>query len=108
MSNSDVTCPECDEVQSRDAIRCARCGHTWGSAEQRRQRRATIEQARREAERNDVSIERIRGFGFNGTPRARFGTAEFFQGMSNQLRRRYVIVLAIAVLVSVCAILYGH
>lgn len=97
MSGNDVTCPLCAEVQDDRSIRCARCGHSLETDGQRRSRLAAIEQARREAEREDVSIERLPGFGFNGTPRARFGTIGFFEGMSNQLRRRYVFMLAIVV-----------
>jgi uncharacterized membrane protein YvbJ len=93
--SAEITCAQCGEVQSSDQIRCARCGTSLETNDQRRLRLSLLEQSRREAERNDVAIERLPGFGINGTPRARFGSVEFFAGMSNQLRRRYVITAAI-------------
>jgi len=54
-----------------------------------------LEQSRREAEHNDVSIQRFPGFGTNGTPFAKWGTRQFFNQMSNQLRRRYLIVIVV-------------
>ncbi len=47
--------------------------------------------SRREAERNDVSIQRITG-GVNGNQRASFFSQQFFAEMSNQMRRRYAYV----------------
>jgi|ERR1700722_1202460 len=103
----NVTCSQCGELQPSNNVRCARCGTSLETKEQRKARLAELEQSRREAERNDVANERIMGFGLNGT-RARFGTAEFFSEMSNQLRRRYVIILVIIVVVFVMTIVYGH
>jgi hypothetical protein len=103
----NVICPSCGEVQPSNNVRCARCGTSLETKERRKTRLAELEQSRREAERNDVANERIMGFGLNGT-RARFGTAEFFSEMSNQLRRRYVIVLVIIAVAFVLTILYGH
>jgi predicted amidophosphoribosyltransferase len=90
---NEVTCPKCGEVQSSDHLLCARCGASLETKEQRRHRLADVEQSRREAERNDVSIQRFPGFGTNGTPIAKWGTREFFAQMSNQMRRRYFVVV---------------
>ena len=89
MAETFVTCGHCGEVQSIGSDRCAMCGDSLETSEQRRVLLAGQEQSRREAERNDVSIHRFPGFGTNGTPRA-------FGEMSNQLRRRYVAAAVIA------------
>jgi hypothetical protein len=89
VADTFVTCTQCGEIQSSDDILCARCGATMESDDQRKSRLARLEQLRREAERNDVSIHRLPGFGSNGSPRA-------FSEMSHQLRRRYIIAAVIA------------
>jgi hypothetical protein len=83
MPDTTVTCALCGEVQSSGVVRCAKCGSSMETDEQRTVRLAGLEQSRRESERNDVSIHRLPGFGTNGTPRG-------FSEMSNQLRRRYI------------------
>jgi len=90
-----VTCPSCSEVQFCGNLLCARCGASLEAKQQRKLRLAELERSRREAERNDVSIQRLPGFGTNGTPIAKWGTHEFFTQMSNQLRRRYFFVFII-------------
>ena len=97
MVEVSVTCPKCGEVQSNKDHLCARCGASLENKEQRRQRLAALEQSRRERERNDVSIQRLPGFGINGDARASFFSKEYFSEMSNQMRRRYVIVVGILV-----------
>jgi hypothetical protein len=101
MADIPVTCAQCGEVQPKDFIVCARCGASLETKEQRKVRLATLERSRRETERNDVSIQRLPGFGTNGTPRAAFGTRAFFSEMSNQLRRRYILVVVIIVAAAV-------
>jgi uncharacterized membrane protein YvbJ len=91
MTETMITCPKCGEVQSNQDYLCARCGTSLESTEQRKQRLHEIEMSRREAERNDVSIQRITG-GVNGVPRASFFSQQFFSEMSNQMRRRYAYV----------------
>jgi uncharacterized membrane protein YvbJ len=91
MAEVMVTCPKCGEVQSDKDYRCARCGASLETAQQRKQRLHELEMERREAERNDVSIMRITG-GVNGNQRASFFSQEFFSEMSNQMRRRYAYV----------------
>jgi hypothetical protein len=59
--------------------------------------------SRREAERNDVSIQRITG-SVNGIPRASFFSQQFFSEMSNQMRRRYLIVIVAVVAVGIALI----
>jgi hypothetical protein len=59
--------------------------------------------SRREAERNDVSIQRITG-SVNGIPRASFFSQRFFSEMSNQMRRRYLIVIVAVVAVGIALI----
>jgi len=98
VDETQVTCPSCGEVQSSPNVRCARCGTSLETKQQRTLRLAELERSRREAERNDVSIQRFPGFGTNGTPIAKWGTREFFAQMSNQLRRRYFFVLMIIVI----------
>ncbi|MGD0691452.1 MAG: hypothetical protein ABSA22_03845 [Acidimicrobiales bacterium] len=71
--------------------------------DQRRQRLRDIEMSRREAERNDVSIQRITG-SVNGIPRASFFSQQFFSEMSNQMRRRYLIVIVAVVAVGIALI----
>ncbi len=88
-----ITCPKCGEVQSNKDFLCARCGTSLESAQQRKQRLHDLEMTRREAERNDVSIQRITG-SVNGNPRASFFSKEFFSEMSNQMRRRYLYTFA--------------
>jgi hypothetical protein len=95
MADTQITCAQCGEVQSSDYFLCARCGASLETTEQRKVRLAILEQSRREAERNDVSIQRFPGFGTNGTPRAVFGSRAFFSEMSHQLRRRYYIATVI-------------
>ena len=99
MAGSDIiVCAQCGEDQDAKNIRCARCGASLETTEQRQRRLADLELSRREAERRDVSIQRLPGFGVNGTPRAMFGTKEFFSEMSNQMRRRYYVVVAVVVI----------
>jgi DNA-directed RNA polymerase subunit RPC12/RpoP len=86
-----ITCPKCGEVQSNKDYLCARCGASLETPEQRKERLHELEMSRREAERNDVSIQRITG-GVNGTPRAYFFSQQFLTQMSNQMRRRYAYV----------------
>jgi uncharacterized membrane protein YvbJ len=89
MAETFVTCEHCGEVQSSGVARCAKCGDSLETSEQRKVRLAGQEQSRREAEHNDVSIHRFPGFGTNGTPRP-------FGEMSHQLRRRYIVAAVIA------------
>ena len=70
------------------------------TTEQRTQRLRELEMSRREAERDDVSIQRITG-GVNGIPRASFFSQQFFSEMLNQMRRRYVIVVVAVVAVGI-------
>jgi len=93
-----IVCAQCGEGQDAKNIRCARCGATLETTEKRQRRLADLEQSRRDAERNDVSIQRLPGFGLKGTPRAMFGMKEFFSEMSNQMRRRYYVVVAVVVI----------
>jgi hypothetical protein len=96
---SDVTCPRCGEVQTNLDYLRARCGASLVTKEQRTVRLVALEQSRREAERSDVSIQRLPGFGTNGTPNAKWGSRAFFNEMSNQMRRRYI---AVVVFLAVC------
>jgi len=98
-----ITCPACGEVQSNADFLCARCGASLETKDQRRQRLRDIEMSRREAERNDVSIQRITG-SVNGIPRASFFSQQFFSEMSNQMRRRYLIVIVAVVAVGIALI----
>jgi uncharacterized membrane protein YvbJ len=91
MADVMITCPTCGEVQSDKDYRCARCGTSLETEQQRKQRLHELEMTRREAERNDVSIMRITG-GVNGNQRASFFSQEFFSEMSNQMRRRFAFV----------------
>lgn len=91
MAEVMITCPHCGEVQSNVNYLCARCGTSLETPEHRKQRLRDLEMSRREAEHNDVSIQRITG-GVNGTPRASFFSPQFFTEMSNQMRRRYAYV----------------
>ena len=88
-----ITCPKCDEVQSNTNFLCARCGASLETAEQRSERLHALEMSRREAERNDVSIQGITGR-VNGTARASFFSPQFYSEMSHQMRRRYAIAFA--------------
>jgi hypothetical protein len=65
------------------------------TTEQRKERLAGIEQSRRDAEHDSVSIQRLPGFGVNGSRGESFGTRQYFASMSNQRRRRFVIVLVV-------------
>jgi uncharacterized membrane protein YvbJ len=91
MTETMITCPKCGEEQSNKDFLCARCGASLETGEQRKERLHKLEMSRREAERNDVSIQRITG-GVNGVPRASFFSQQFFAEMSNQMRRRYAYV----------------
>jgi len=95
---NEVTCAKCGEVQSSDYVLCARCGASLETKEQRKERLAVIEQSRREAERVSVAIQRLPGFGTNGTKGESFGTRQYFASMSNQRRRRFMIVLVVFVI----------
>ena len=97
MGGGMITCAQCQEPQSSDNLRCARCGDSLETKEQRQSRLARLEQSRRVAERNDVSIQRIAGFGTKGTKGPKFGTKEFFDEMSNQRRRSFIITLGVIV-----------
>jgi len=92
MTDATVTCPKCGEAQSTKNYQCARCGASLETPEQRKKRLRDLEMSRREAEKNDVSIQRITG-SVNGNPRASFFSPEFFSEMSNQMRRRYLYVV---------------
>ena len=61
MAEVMITCPNCGEVQSNTDFQCARCGASLETGEQRKERLRDLEMSRREAERNDVSIQRITG-----------------------------------------------
>jgi DNA-directed RNA polymerase subunit RPC12/RpoP len=98
MSESEIACPNCGEKQSAENLRCARCGASTESTEERKKRLATVEQSRRETERDSVSIQRLPGFGTNGTRGDSFGTRQYFSSMSNQRRRRLAIVLVVFVI----------
>lgn len=91
MADVVITCPKCGEVQSNRDYLCARCGTSLETEAQRKQRLHELEMSRREAERNDLSIQRITG-SVNGIERASFFSQQFFSEMSNQMRRRYAIV----------------
>ena len=93
MAEVMITCPKCDEVQSNTNYLCARCGASLESAEQRTHRLQELEMSRREAERNDVSIQGITGR-INGDSRASFYSKQFFSDMSHQMRRRYAYTFA--------------
>jgi uncharacterized membrane protein YvbJ len=99
MTDTFVACAQCGETQSSGNVRCAKCGASMETDEQRRVRLARLEQTRREGERNDVSIHRLPGFGTNGTSRS-------FGEMSHQLRRRYIIAASLAVLAFVFIIVH--
>jgi uncharacterized membrane protein YvbJ len=101
MADVMITCPKCGEVQSNKDYLCSRCGTSLETTEQRKVRLHDLEMSRREAERNDVSIQRITG-GVNGIPRASFFSQQFFSDMSHQMRRRYAYVFGgvIAVLLA--------
>jgi uncharacterized membrane protein YvbJ len=101
-----ITCPNCGEVQSNKDFRCARCGASLETAEQRKERLNALEMSRREAEHNDVSIQRITG-GVNGIPRASFFSQQFFSEMSNQMRRRYAYTFG-GVIVVVLVMIFTH
>jgi uncharacterized membrane protein YvbJ len=103
VTEAMVTCPTCGEVQSSADFLCARCGASLETTDQRKQRLREIEMSRREAERNDVSIQRITG-SVNGIPRASFFSQQFFSEMSNQMRRRYLIVVVAVVAVGMAMI----
>jgi DNA-directed RNA polymerase subunit RPC12/RpoP len=104
VTDDVITCPKCGEVQSNKDYLCARCGTSLETAEQRKQRLWELEMSRREAERNDVSIQRITG-GVNGNPRASFFSQEFFSEMSNQMRRRYAFTFGGVIAVVVVMII---
>jgi uncharacterized membrane protein YvbJ len=91
MAEVMITCPKCGEVQSNKDYLCSRCGTSLETPEQRKERLHELEMSRREAEHNDVSIQRITG-SVNGTARASFFSQQFFSEMSNQMRRRYAYV----------------
>lgn len=95
MADSDIVCAKCGEDQSALNLRCARCGGSLETTERRQERLAAVEQTRREAERDSVSIQRLPGFGVNGTRGESFGTRQYFASMSNQRRRRFAIVLVV-------------
>jgi hypothetical protein len=92
VANTEITGPHCGEIQSKDDFRC---GASLETKEQHKQRLADLEQSRREAERDSVSIQRFPGFGTNGTKGESFGTRQYFASMSNQQRRRFAIVLVV-------------
>ena len=107
MAEVMITCPNCGEVQSNKDFRCARCGTSLETAEQRKERLHELEMRRREAERNDVSIQRITG-GVNGIPRASFFSQQFFSEMSNQMRRRYAYTFGGIIAVLLIFIFVAH
>jgi hypothetical protein len=102
-----ITCPKCREVQTNKDYRCARCGASLETREERKLRLAKLEQSRRAAERNDVSIQGIMG-GINGNPRASFFSREFCSEMSNQMRRRYAFTFASVATAIIVVIVVNH
>jgi DNA-directed RNA polymerase subunit RPC12/RpoP len=97
MAETQVTCPHCGEVQSSDNYLCSRCGNSTETKEQRKVRLDALEQSRRAAERSDVSIQRLPGFGTNGVRRTSLAQ------MSNQRRRRFIVVIAVlAIAIAFC------
>jgi hypothetical protein len=68
-------------------IRCARCGRSLETDEQRTNRLATIEQGRRDAERENANYPRLRRTGS-------FNLGRNVDTMSNQRFRRILFVVA--------------
>jgi hypothetical protein len=54
MSPTPVECRECGEINQPETVACARCGQSLLSSDRLRDRRALIEQGKREAERESV------------------------------------------------------
>ena len=92
MDTDEIDYPKCHEVQPKIDFRCARCGASLETKEPRKARLAVLEQSRREAERDDVAIQRLPGFGTNGTPSAAFGTRRYWAEMSNERRHLFLVV----------------
>ncbi|MEO9180257.1 MAG: hypothetical protein ABI298_01250 [Acidimicrobiales bacterium] len=98
MPDKTIECPDCHEVNMPGTYRCARCGASQESDEQRAMRLAQIEQGRREAERDNVNYPRLR-------PTGSFNFRRNVDTMSNQRLRRIILTLgAMAVLLLVLSI----
>lgn len=99
MPDKTIECPDCHEVNMPGTFRCARCGASLESDEQRSIRLAKSEQGRREAERDITDYPRLRLTGsFN--PRRSVDT------MSNYRFHRIILAVgAIAVALLVLSII---
>jgi hypothetical protein len=78
------------------------------TAQQTNTRLEALERTRREFERDDVSNQRLAGLGADGPLRALFGTRGTAGEMSRQLRRRYVVVLALALIALVALLTFAR
>jgi hypothetical protein len=92
VDTDEIEFPKGPEVQPKIDFRCARGGASLETKEQRKARLAVLEQSRREAERDDVTIQRLPGFGTNGPPSAAFGTRQNLAEMSNERRHLFLVV----------------
>lgn len=95
-----IECPDCHEVNARSTIRCARCGRSLETDEQRTTRLALIEQGRRNAERESTDYPR---FGPTGT----FNLRRTVDTMSNQRRRRITLFVVAICVVLLVFIIFG-
>ncbi|HEY5438722.1 MAG TPA: hypothetical protein VIJ99_07465 [Acidimicrobiales bacterium] len=87
MSNETIECPDCHEVNTPATIRCARCGRSLETDDQRRIRLAKIERGRRDAERDSANFPRLSRTG-------PFNLARSVDAMSSQRLRRILLVIA--------------
>ena len=100
MSNETIECPDCHEVNAPSTIRCARCGRSLETDEQRRIRLAKIEQGRRDAEQENTNYPRLSRTGS-------FNLTRSVEGMSNQRLRRILLVIAAIGVALVVRIIVG-
>ena len=100
-AESTVECPVCREINRRGTVACARCGQTLLSDVQMKDRRAQIEQWKREAERESVdypTMANLLSDHFSDNPQHK---GKYFGSISNYRKRIGLLCLFVPVLIVV-------
>jgi hypothetical protein len=99
MSAAPVECHECGEINRPGTVACARCGQSLISNDQTSDRRAQIEQWKREAERESVDYPTLANQlldRFDGKPQNR---GAYFGSLSNHRKRIGLVCVSVPIIV---------
>jgi uncharacterized Zn finger protein (UPF0148 family) len=100
-AESTVECRVCREINKQGTVACARCGQTLLSGDEMNDRRAQIEQWKREAERESVEYPTMANLlldRFSDNPQNK---GKYFGSISNYRKRIGLLCLFVPVLMVV-------